>query len=436
MNQFISIGIITTPEAKKMFEEIVEEFGNVKGEVVIYQDDDEIQSILNASQKQWDIVLFGGLLSYYKGRKYVSDNIPTLCVDFKASELMKGLLEIAKEGQSLNKIGLDTFEHKLVNEVFEELQLEQQHIYLKEFDPNEPIDGIISFHQKLWDEKKINYVITCRRRVYIDLKRRNIPVKVILPTPFNVRESMHKAVLLGENSKNINAQSAVGIYTLIPKVDSDIKSDYELDKINLEFHRYLVDIAQLLDASLIPTGTFRFMLYTSRGLLEKSNQVWMEHKIIHKIEKELSSIVIAGFGIGRTPMSAQLKAKRALQLAREKKSSCGFLIREDGKIIGPLGKNNVLEYQYKSNEPMINKIAKNTHLSIDSVTKIHYFSQSHRQFTAEELSHTLDVTTRNARNIIKKLNEANYVQKIGEERPYSKGRPRQIYSFNLTLKDN
>lgn len=430
MEQHIRVGIITTPEGESSFASVLNEFGNVIARLMLYNREEDISEIIKQNQADLDVILFGGPLSYHMNRKYVHENIPTLCVEYKESELMKGLVQAREiDKKQLKKISLDTFRSQIVKEVFHELELPMRDIYVKEFQSEEQPSEIVDFHWQLWQQGKIDFVITCRRSVYLTLLEKGIPVRKVLPTKFNIRESLTKAVLLGENSKNVNFQIAVGILTL--DIDAKEKTEYDLEKANLDFHRMLVDLAQTVDASIIPLRPFEILLYTNRGFLEEITHMWTETSFIKKIEDSLSAKVSAGFGAGRTALSAQLHAKQALEQARSQGGGCAYLIRDDGKILGPLGKGTALEYQHKSNDPVIKKMAEKTRLGIDTVSKTYAFSNKQNQFTAEDLAHALGVTTRNTRNIIKRLWEAGYLTEIGIERPYPKGRPRKIYMFDI-----
>lgn len=430
MQNKILIGIVTTPEGVKLYNRVLKEIKNIEAEIMVYHREEDIKDIIEKNQSQLDVIVFSGPVGYYKNRTYVNENIPTVSVKYSQAELSKGLLQLLKlnDDKSFRKIAIDTFTQKNVNELFEEIDLPLDHIFVKPFDPNENNTEIIKFHLDLWRSQKIKCVITARRKVYLALLKEGVPVVRVLATKFSIRESIYKAILLGENSKNLDSQIAVSIFSLIVPERLAKGTDYELEKLKLDFHRILVDIAHKIDASIVPSDSFEFILYTNRGFLNEITY-FLNADFIEPFERILSSKVCVGLGLGKTALSAQNHAKLAMKHAKMQGGACGYLVREDGKIVGPIKADNALSYVYKSNEPLLNKISQETNLSIDTVSKIVSFCQKYEQFAAENLAHSLNVTPRYVRNIINSLVESSYLKQTGDERPYPRGRPRKLYSF-------
>jgi predicted ArsR family transcriptional regulator len=83
---------------------------------------------------------------------------------------------------------------------------------------------------------------------------------------------------------------------------------------------------------------------------------------------------------------------------------------------------------------MLKKIALESQLSIDTVSKVVVFAEKKGHFTADDLAYALNVTPRHVRNIINLFLNLSYLSTVGEERPYPRGRPRRIYSLQLERK--
>ncbi|XID90205.1 hypothetical protein ACF3MZ_16775 [Paenibacillaceae bacterium WGS1546] len=432
MNNNVRLGIITTPEGKATFEDVLREFGGVEGRLITYQNDGEIREIIEENQDDTDVILFGGPLSYEANRKYVREDMPTLSIDYRETELLSGLLQLARnqllpgEGSGLS---LDTFAEELVQEVLAQSGMPDLKTFVKPFHAAERPEAIVGFHADLWKSGRIGHVITCRRSVYNGLAMLGIPATKLLPTKFNIRNSISKAILLGENSKNANFQIAIGHFQVVPNEGGQAVPDYALEKISLDFHRGLIDIAQRVNASILPLGGFEFLLYTNRGFLEEITRMWKETTLFQDMEKKLSADIYAGFGAGKTAMAAQAHAKSALERAKGQGGGCAYIVRDDGKIIGPLGRSHTLEYTHKTENPALLRMVSKTQLSTDTVAKVLSYSRIHGEFTAEEMANALGVTTRNIRNIFKKLADSGFLAEKGMERPYPKGRPRKIFTL-------
>lgn len=427
MQNKIRIGIVTTPEVINLFDDVLKEI-NIEVKMLVYHHEQDLKEIILKNQAQLDVFLFSGPVAYYKSLSFINKNIPSSTVGYNQVELSKGLLLLMKDRVSFSHMSIDTFSQQMVNEMFQEINTPLENIFVKEFNPNEDHSQIIKFHLDLWQAKKIDFVITARRRVYLDLKEKGISILRVFPSKFSIRESLNKALLLGENSKNLDSQIAVCIFSLILPERLAKGSNYKLEKLRLDYHKMLVDFAHKIDASIVPSDSFEFILYTNRGYLNEVTSFLNAH-FIEQFEKELSSKVCIGLGFGITALSAQNHAKLAIQHAKMQGGGCGYLVRDDGKIVGPIKNDDAISYVYKSEEPLLNEIALETHLSIDTVSKIIAFSQKYDQFAAEDLANTLHVSQRYGRNIINALVKADYLQQTGKERPYPRGRPRNLYSF-------
>src|SRR5690606_137529 len=158
---------------------------------------------------------------------------------------------------------------ELVEEVLVESGIPAMKTFVRPFQADDDAKAIIAFHEERWKSGQVRHVITCRRSVHKGLQAMGIPALKLLPTKFNIRNSISKAVLLGENSKNANFQIAIGHFLVVPNEASQAAPDYALEKISLDFHRSLLDIAQRMNASILPLGSFEFLLYTNRGYLEE-----------------------------------------------------------------------------------------------------------------------------------------------------------------------
>jgi hypothetical protein len=347
---------------------------------------------------------------------------------------MKGILHVyTKTGKEVKNVSIDTFSQGLVIEVYEELGFEYEDVFVKEFNPDDHHSEIVDFHMDLWNRQKINCVITARRSVYYSLIEKRIPVVRVWPTKFSIREAIFKAILLGENSKNIESQITVCMFSLILPHRTNKGSGYEMEKLKLDFHRALLDFARSIDASVVPSDSFEFILYTNRGYLDEIKRC-LNNDFISRLESMLSVKVCIGLGLGKTALSAQSHAREALKHAKNQGGGCGYLVRDDGKIIGPLETDRTLHYEFKTNEAMLKKIAAESQLSIDTVSKVVVFAEKKGHFTADDLAYALNVTPRHVRNIINLFLNLSYLSSVGEERPYPRGRPRRIYSLHLDRK--
>ncbi|MGG1662145.1 hypothetical protein [Brevibacillus sp. NRS-1366] len=436
METHVTIGVIVPLVAKPLFENVLQEFDSIRFKVLLYKPEDQISDLIKENLPYLDVLVFGGAISYWKNKGLIPEHKPMVYIDYSHAEVMKGLLKW-EEGasQGYSRLGLDTFRQETVDEIFAELDTPLNQVYVKEFQPDEPAEAIISYFQELWREQKIDHVVTCRLSVYRVLQEEQIPCTYVLPTKFNIRQGILRASLLGENSKNLESQVAVGIFSIddyhkIP-TRTEFDTNYEMEKLRLDFHREVLDFSRNNNASVVALSASEMLMYANRGAVEETVRTWVKVPILQDLKDRLSIQISVGFGVGPTTLAAQNNAKRALERARERGGDCGFLVREDGKVVGPLGRGEAMQYVHKTDNPIIQQLSEETGLSVETVSKLLKFSQQQARFSAEDLAHSLSVTPRTARNLLKRLKEMNYLQEMGEEKPYAKGRPRQTYRITL-----
>lgn len=436
MESYITIGVIIPPEAQPLFESILKEFDYIRFKVMLYTQDQDISEQIVQNLPYLDVLVFGGALSYWKYRGIVPEHKHMVYIQYSHAELMKGLLRW-REGadQGYSRLALDTFSQEMVEEIYSEIQLPINQVYVKELEPDDTTIEVVTFLQNLWEAHKIDHVITGRVSVHRALEELKIPSNYILPTKFNIRQTIERAALLGENSRSIESQVAVGIFSIddFHKIPARTEYDfaYEMEKLKLDFHRELLEFSRNNNASIVSLSPSEILMYANRGAVEETVRTWLKFPILKELKERLSIQISVGFGVGPTTLAAQNNAKRALDRAKERGGDCGFLVKEDGKVVGPLGRGEALDYVHKTDDPVILQLTEETGLSVETISKLLTFSRQYPRFSAEELAHMLSVTPRTARNLLKKLKEMNYLKEMGEEKPYTKGRPRQTYQITL-----
>lgn len=425
----IKLGIVTTPEGAVTFYEVLRKFPQVQYEMMMTRNDKDIRGIIMKAQSQLDVIVFSGPLSYYMNRQYVPEHIPTVGVGYNQIELMKGMLQLQMSTEiPFAALSIDTFSDEAVEGVARELGLPMREIFNRPFHPKETNFDIVNFHLDKWTRGAAKQVITARGAVFDELERMSIPVIKVFPTLYTVQEAVSKAVLLGHSSKNMEAQILVCMFTLTGR-EREPSGERGRERLQAEFEQELTEIARQIDACIVPSDSLEYTLYTNRGYLDTIRE-FLQNDMIRRLHARFSAKLCVGLGLGKTALSAQSHARLALQHARSQGGDCGFLVRDDGKIIGPLGTERAIDYEYKTDKTPLLQMAKESRLSIDTVSKFVTYTQKRDKFVAEDLAYVLNVTPRHVRNVINIMMKLSYVRPIGEERPYPRGRPRKIYTFN------
>ncbi|HOB21968.1 MAG TPA: transcriptional regulator, partial [Bacillota bacterium] len=123
----------------------------------------------------------------------------------------------------------------------------------------------------------------------------------------------------------------------------------------------------------------------------------------------------------------------ALAKAKEVGGNSCFVFTEDGKVLGPLGTNQQLEYLQRSSDERIVRCAKAAGLSVTTISRLESLIRKKGRscLTANDIAEGFGVTLRSGRRILAALEQAKLARAVGEEQPVGRGRPRQVYKIEL-----
>ncbi|GIE89179.1 helix-turn-helix domain-containing protein [Actinoplanes regularis] len=141
----------------------------------------------------------------------------------------------------------------------------------------------------------------------------------------------------------------------------------------------------------------------------------------------------AGFGIGASARSSVALAEQAADRAERDGSTIGYLITEDGMMIGPIGAAGPpLAYTYREHGGL-EELAVRAGLSAATMSRLAALERSlaGRPISPGELARALGITDPSGRRLIRKLGEAGLVAADGSAQPHHKGRPTRLYRLAI-----
>ena len=273
----------------------------------------------------------------------------------------------------------------------------------------------------LWDEKKIDGAICLYSSIIPELKAYGIPCDYPLPEQEQLKDmALHVLARseLKDMSENLPAVIAVVNHEKSEERMQHLKNALKEIKRNLG-----LDI-------ILKEEKGSCQLYTSKKLV---NLLTEEYRICNltKILKENHEVeVVIGYGVGRSITAAKMHAEDALREAEFGKAS--YIIDEKKTLIGPLGKEVLLEVQGSVSKE-ISEIAEKCKLSTLTIQKLSTIIKmnGNNKLTTQELADRLGVTVRNANRILKNLEDGGSAVITHRQSSISKGRPVKVYELNL-----
>lgn len=214
---------------------------------------------------------------------------------------------------------------------------------------------------------------------------------------------------------------------------------YDIYRTYLKTQDLVLRYAETAYGTYVSIGNGRFMIFSTRRDVEQSLQD--AQNLVDSITDLTSLPVNIGIGYGRTAREAERSARRALNYAdktgRADLQNHIIILDAAGEITEPLPNAPALSYEYRSeNKELMAKLHQcgigiATYHKLLSVQRASATNAVNSVYVAD----ALDMTPRNARNILASLESAGLATIVGKESSVPKGRPRNIYRIIENLSE-
>ncbi|MEH7454391.1 hypothetical protein [Gottfriedia acidiceleris] len=399
-----------------------------------YDDPVETKEIVKKHDRDVDVWLFSGQLPYNIAKKILHSKEKLLYIPHTESSVYKSLLNIMYiTGGLINQLSIDmpTYSN-LLEDALEQLNKSFDQFYIKRFEEEQiNLEELLQFHLELWDSNKTEGALTNFPFIYQELKKRDIPVEWISTSSVDIKHTLR---LLTEKVKGLYFKdSQIGVELIeIENFESIIqksKSPYHLQHIELRIKDVLLTLCEQLNGSLIEKGYGKYLIYSSRGTIER--EIHMLENTLEQLSLESDSKISVGIGFGETVYSAEKNAIESIQQSKEMHERKIIIVQENGEIIESLGSKEEITYAYRTNDQELLQKLKLGNISVKTYHKIENLIKrmAWNDFTTKNLAEQLKMTERNARRIVADLCEVELLECIGEESLSYRGRPSKIYRF-------
>lgn len=390
----------------------------------------------------FDVLLFTGPVPYYLSLQEIKKkNLPAIFIPFDEYVLSLTLHYVRHDQNVLsNRLSFDIHEQKIIYNVFADMNIDTSFIYIKDYKDlieSNPIkfnEELIQFHFDLWEAGKIDLAITSINSVFERLKKLNVRcIRMVMPQK-NIIDTLNNGYTRGELIVSKKSQIAVGFISIkeYKNLINERGKSAEQEVI-LKLHQILLDFAKEINATLHYLSNEQYLLFGTRGPIEYVTKKEEYLNVLKRITEDLNIHVGIGFGFGIDAIEAEENAKIAHSYALEsKEESSGFIVTDSKLVVGPFNHRSK-KFHFRSEDVNLLALANKSGLSVANISKIIRFWElrSNKGFTANELAVYLEFSRRSSERILKKLLENGLAIVVGEEQPYSKGRPRSVYKLKL-----
>lgn len=379
-----------------------------------------------------DIYLFAGALPYFYAKdKIDKKRLPAVQVVFDEYMILRNLHHMKNEYcRQLNRLSMDGPDEKYINNVLKELNLDDKEIYpyCLAGDQHVTVDKIVGHHQRLWNDGKIDYVLTAIDEVEQRLSELGIPTTSMVIPEINIQHAIEQAKAMATFNKSKSNQIVSAFIRIKNFHEIKATAGEEIaQELMLKLHQILLKFGQKTQASIFPDTHYQFVLFGTRGVLNHITTHYRDFPLLIEIEATLQVPVDIGFGLGLTAIQAVDNAKLALKTCSETEESTCYIINERQDAIGPLGVKKSFDTSRLYQE-LIHKARLNNELSYNFIDFITI--RNNEPFSSNDVATYYNVTKRSAERTINKLLTGEVIRIAGEERPYLKGRPRKLFTLN------
>ena len=394
----------------------------------VYDQLEEITDIYEQCKDNCDVIFFSGELGYSYILSHV-DNIQVPCtfVSYEEKDILSILLNfvIRYPEIPLTRIYIDFLTP--VND-FKNLKkyLAPEYMPYCFENPVYNYETLRERAEELWNEKKIDMMLTRTTNQLEVLNKLKIPYIHFLPSEEMVRDSIKTAIdTIRLRQKNQISKLVILIKLMYPEHITSQEREY----LEITLHKYLLDFRREFSYDFsIHAVSNRFELDLDSDLYKNSFDRIRD--LITYLDQKGDLEFRLGAGFGSSLGESHYQAELALQEAIKYGKNDGFVIHgEDNALTGPLSLTRTLNYSYSNTKAL--QYTQRCGISESNLLKIVGLFQMDEDtiITAASLSQWLNITSRSCNRILQQLLDSGLIEEIEPQKQSGKGRPTRQYQF-------
>ena len=367
-----------------------------------------------------DACLFASQVPYEYARRAGSLRVPGSYVPLSGSALFAALLRASRElAGDLSRISVDVLSRAEVEDALAELGVPADSVHVREDVASAAT--LAAFHERLFRRNETTVAFTCLPSVAQRLAAADVPVRALRPTSSAIRAALRTATLLAAGRRLEVAQLAVALVEVPTLRDTPRRSSprHAREELRLTVHRFLVQEAQRMHATVSPVSDHCFLVAATRGSLAAATDGFRVPPFSERARTELGIAVEVGIGMGRTAQDAETHAQAALSRSHVAAGNRGFTLDREGMALVPSPRHPAAP----ATDPARPRGLETLSRLADKLAG----SDSALVVDAEMAGRVLGVTARTARRLLHGLVEEGLAWPLPPSRAPQPGRPRQFY---------
>lgn len=430
MENTIKIGCIGPSDSANVIQEVAAQY--YPGVILTPYVEEEISLAfrpLDQCQAQNQGILFTGIGVQESAKAMGNVTLPHDHVPRGGYSLIRTLWDMHSTDPGIRRISVDVVDKDIIKDTIQELGIGFSKIHSMPFALNREEQAYQDRHLTLYNQGKVDALITGFAAVYENLKQKKLPVFRLYPSRIQIRERLDK--LLDKIAATSLEQAGIAVQIIrLSGIRPSSNHEYDDLKKTGQFYLELLEYARSLQGSLFHLGN-EFIIYSTRGTLKTRIHTDQLRGLLEWGEKRKIRIA-SGIGLGITAFEAEKSARKALNSALNQKTNCVFLVNQD-LIQGPLGNETELAYSMRTSASQDLGMAEKIGIAPGYLAKIRALMAKTGKdtFDAHDLARCLGISQRSARRILKKFTDSGHGCIKGKENAGQAGRPKNLIQLKI-----
>jgi hypothetical protein len=379
-----------------------------------YRDEQEAPEKVARLGSTVDACLFASRVPYEFARRAGVLVVPATYIQLSGSALYAALLRASRDNRDIGRASIDVLSQADAEDALSELGIPSEGVHVREEISSPAV--IASFHERLWRQDQTTVAFTCLQSVARRLATAGVPVFPLRPTGSAIRSALRTGTLLAGYRRLENAQLAVVIVE-VPTLRDTVRRGaprQAREELRLTVHRFLVQEAQRIHATVSSLSEHGFLVVATRGSLAQAADGLGGPPFVERARSELGIGIEVGVGAGRTELEAETRARASLGRPAAVRAAVPGRDRA-GQSMVPGPRQPAASASRRGLDTLVRLAEK---LAATGATPV---------VDAETAGRLLSVTPRTARRLLATLVEEGLAWPLPPSRSPAPGRPRQAY---------
>jgi hypothetical protein len=427
----VRLGIVCPRRSRATFGVAASSLSGVIPRWISYDDEDGIRPQVERVIDDCDSLAFSGHMPLDRCRDLIPEDLPTTVVQLTGLDVALCLLRARDRGLTHTPMSIDSVEAQLIEELVTELDLDASAIARMPYGPDVTIDEVLAFHGEAHDRLGTVFAITGRSNAAEPLRSRlRIPVFEAVPVVSSIRAAMNRAALSAVSRRYADLRFAAAVFRVL---DESSLAEGEFHRLSLA--RALHESVELAEAWVeARTGGQDVLVFGHKGQMQRATQEWTALPTLEEMQDTLGVQIAVGFGLGNSARHSVEYAEAAVRRAARDGGGCGYLLSEDGIVIGPMRAQGraAARHRFKTDDEDIAALAGKLGLSIGTVSQLLELQRrSADAVSAADIGRELRLTPPSGRRIVRILQTHGVIARVGISQMSGRGRPASLYRLNL-----